>query len=130
MKPLQLTTIVALALGALLVSLLAEFAYRKNYVCGPDHHILQSMEDAIEVAKRNVTNRWKEFQDSRELLDAIDQTQNCCGVERTTNLSGVIEWNVSFMAEKAKKRFLLNMSLSNCGTVFSDSTFKMVEATR
>lgn len=122
--------IVMLVLGVLLVLLFAEFAYRKNYVCGPDHHILQSKEDAIKVAKRNVTNSWKEFQDSRELLDAIDQTPNCCGVVRTTNSSGVIEWNVSFMAEKAKKRFLLNMSLSNCGTVFSDTTFKMIEAIR
>jgi hypothetical protein len=121
------------ALTLLMGVWLAEFAYRKNNLCAPGDHPIQSESDAIKQAKirfsRSNYNRheiYGYFDEMPELV-AWDQGDGCCRVTRTRNIYGVIAWEVSLRGETdgeaIRRRVDAVLSLSNCGAVFTDESF-------
>jgi len=130
-KILRATAIMYLIMAAAIVAWFGEFAYRKNYICGPGEHIIQSDADAIKQAQlRIVRARY----DSHGMPGYIDEkpsvadfsSPDCCTVKRTLTWGGVIVWEVLLSGEtigEPKKRHVSAfMSLSNCGAVFDVSS--------
>ena len=123
--------ILSLLLFATIVSDMALFAYRTNNICGPRDHILQSEVDAIEVAKEWVSKRrsygWQGIS-GVDVRDAMNRTSDCCDATRSRNWSGVIVWQLSMYADRGADRIFVTMQLSNCGELFHDTHFSMVES--
>jgi hypothetical protein len=131
MKKIFRTRNVLLALAALLVVWMTELAYRKNNLCAPGDHLVQSEADAIKQAKIRFSRaRYERHEifghfDERPELVAWDQGDDCCKVT-TRNVYGVIIWDVSLQGgaegEATIRRVESVMSLSNCGAVFTDKS--------
>jgi len=120
-----------LVLALLVAVWVAEFAYRKNNVCAPGDHPIESEADTIKQAKIRLSraryDRDVSYGPDRPELVAWDQGDNCCKVTRTRNVYGVIVWEVSLQGETEgeaiTRRVDAVMSLSNCGAVFTDESF-------
>ncbi|MFZ5733507.1 MAG: hypothetical protein ACOY4O_12285 [Pseudomonadota bacterium] len=93
-----------------------------------------SQEGAVEAAKRLIAEdgffEERKFASASELPALINQTANCCAATRVRNEFFVIEWRVSVVAEKGNQRLVSNMTLSNCGAIFSGTRFQIIEARR
>jgi hypothetical protein len=126
-------------LALLIVGDLTAFAYRLNNVCGPGDHVIQSADDAIELAKVRI---FRARYGSHGIPGYVDEKPgyadfsqaDCCIVRRSRTAIGVIIWMVELRGEtigEPKKRYVNAwMELSNCGAVFSDSSFITAEPTR
>lgn len=120
-----------LGLAALLlllwIGLVTEFAFRMNS-CGPGDHVIQSEEDAIDVAKRKIVKDPRfsssSFGSAPDFVDDLKETNNCCSAVKTRNYSFVVVWEVRLFAQTAARsnqRIAVAM-LSNCGSyIFADS---------
>lgn len=108
-----------------------EFAYRTNNICEPNEHILQSEADAIEVAKEWVSKLpiydSREFGSGVDVVDAMNQATDCCYAVRTRKYNFVIVWEVATGAEKGNEHYSAHMDLSNCGAIFADTLFTMMQ---
>ena len=121
---------------ALIAVWFAAFALRTNYACGPDEHIIRSNADAIEQAQRRM---YKARYGSHGILGYVDEKPgntdfsqpNCCEVEKTITLNGVIVWEVGLEGEtigEPKKRHVSALiRLSNCGAVFDEDSYIIAE---
>jgi hypothetical protein len=124
----------------LIVGDCASFAYRLNNVCGPGDRIIKSEADAIKQAKARtfeahyITHGIAGYVDEKPAVIDFDHTDNCCKVTRSRNIYGVIIWKVDLDGEtigEPRNRLVgVNMSLSNCGAVFSDDSFISAEPKR
>jgi hypothetical protein len=133
MKKIFRTRNVLLALAALLVVSMTEFAYRKNNRCAPGDRLIQSEADAIKQARIRISranyvrHEIYGYVDVMPELVAWDQEDGCCEVTRTRNIFGVIIWNVvvrgNTEGEATERRVNAEMSLSNCGAVFTEDSF-------
>jgi hypothetical protein len=122
---------IVLLLAVLLAVWIAWFAYRNNNICLAGEHILQSETDAIEVAKNKlITDPFfssVDFGSAPDYLNLLDQTNNCCQAIRSRNFFFVVVWDVYLVAETPTKRLIALMGLSNCGAIFAETKFKMIE---
>jgi hypothetical protein len=124
-------TAFSLLLAVLIVGDSAIFVFRTNNRCGPRDHVLQSEVDAIEVAKewvskRNFYSLWGST-NGADVRDAMNRTPDCCGVTRSRNWDGVIVWRVDMEADRGADHISVEMQLSNCGEIFSDTFFSAME---
>jgi hypothetical protein len=125
-----------LAFAALIFGWFATFAYHMNYVCGPDEHTIRSNADAIEQAQRRM---YKAHYGMHGIPGYIDEKPgtadfsrpDCCEVEKTITLNGVIVWEVGLVGEtigeQKKRRVSALIRLSNCGAVFDEDSYIVAE---
>jgi hypothetical protein len=133
MKKIFRTRNVLLALAVLLVVWMAELAYRKNNFCAPGDHPIELEADAIKQAKirfsraNYMRHEIYGYVDVMPELVAWDQEDGCCKGTRSRNIFGVIIWNVVLggktEGEATERRVDAEMSLSNCGAVFTEDSF-------
>lgn len=119
-------------LVVLIVGWLGEFTYRKNNICGPGDHIIQSEADAIKQAQiRIIRARYGShgipgYIDEKPGFADFSRT-DCCSVSRTRTAIGVIIWQVSLhgetIGEPRKREVDAVMRLSNCGAVFDEDSY-------
>jgi hypothetical protein len=129
----------SLPIAGLIVGYCAWFSYRLNYVCAPGDHIIQSDADAIKQAQmriiraRYLSHGVPGYVDEKPGYADFTRT-DCCRVERSTTIFGVIIWNVELegktIDEPRQRHVSATMMLSNCGTVFDDESFIAAEPTR
>jgi hypothetical protein len=129
--------IVILLAAALIVGDCTSFAYRLNNVCGPGDRIIESEAAAVKQAKARtfeahyITHGIAGYVDEKPALIDFDHTDNCCKATRSRNIYGVINWKVDLdgetIGEPRNRHVGVNMSLSNCGAVFSDDSFISAE---
>ena len=62
-----------------------------------------------------------------DVRDTMNRTDDCCEATRSRNWVGVIVWDVSMFADRGAERIFVEMQLSNCGEIFSDTHFSTVE---
>jgi hypothetical protein len=127
------TIIMYLVMAAFVFALFGEFAYRKNYACGPGEQIIQSDADAIKQAQRQFFKA--RFHDISGYIDGTpgvaDFSQpDCCKVKRALTWTGVIEWEVTLegetIGEPKKRRVSALTTLSNCGAIFDEDSYVSV----
>ncbi|WJR76456.1 hypothetical protein [Bradyrhizobium sp. NP1] len=128
-----------LVLLVLVVGWHVRFAYRTNYVCGPDEHIIQSDADAIKQAQKLM---FKAHYASHGISGYIDEKPyiadfsqaDCCTVRRVLSANGVIVWKVSLdgetIGEPRPRHVSADILLSNCGAVFDDDSYIVAEPIR
>ena len=121
----------------LIVGDCAAFAYRLNNVCGPGDRFIRSEADAIKQAKARafeahyIGHGIPGYVDTKPAPIDFDHTDNCCEATRSRTIFGVLVWHVYLegetIGEPNKRNVGANMSLSNCGAVFSDESFISAE---
>jgi hypothetical protein len=131
---------VFLALVALLVVWMVEFAYRKNNLCEQGDHPIQSEADAIAVAKKKIVKNpffsSESFGSAPDFVDALERTENCCHAARFRNALGVIFWEVHLGAKMRPSASLYpgmpthfsshiaHVVMSNCGSISTSESYK------
>jgi hypothetical protein len=119
-----------LLLVVLVVGVHLVFAFRLNYVCGPDEHLIRYRVDAIARAEKRMFEAHYLPHDTPGYVDEkpyiADFSQpDCCHVEKTITWNGVILWQVTLdgetIGEPKKRHVSAYIALSNCGSVFDDS---------
>ncbi len=111
----------------LLVAFCVEFAYRTNS-CAPGDHVIQSEEDAIEVAKKKIVKSSyfssESFGSAPDFVDSLSETEGCCSATRSRTPFFVIVWEVSLSESVAKPNYrLAKVFLSNCGVIFTRKSY-------
>ena len=124
---------IILLLVTLFVGLNVGFAYRKNNICSAGDHPIRSEADAIKQARIRFSRANYHRHEIYGYLDEMpelvvwDQANRCCKVTRIRNVFGVIVWEISLQGESegeaTRRRVDAVMSLSNCGTVFTEDSF-------
>jgi len=121
----------SLLFAGLIVGECAFFSYRLNNVCRPGDHIIQSDADAIKQAQIKI---FRAHYGSHGIPGYVDEKPgyadfsraDCCRVRRSRTMMGIIIWNVELrgetVGEPAKRQVSADMWLSNCGSVFDDSS--------
>jgi len=123
-----------LSLPLLIFAWLGHFTYRLNNVCGPGEHLIQSEDDAIETAKaRALQARFGSVEGFTEKPSFVDfsHLENCCTAARIRTIFGVIVWEVYLnghaSGESSNWRVRAHLPLSNCGALFVDESFLLVD---
>jgi len=128
-----------LLLLLLFVGYCVEFVYRKNSICGPGEHVIQSDAEAIKLAQIQIFRApyvgFGRFDGvdiglpraAHGRPDNIDFSQpDCCKVTRTRSALGVIIWEVDLegvtIGEPTRRRITASILLSNCGAMFRDDS--------
>src|ERR1700750_2853147 len=93
-----------LLLVVLIVGFHLVFAFRMNYVCGPDEHLIRYKVDAIARAQKRMFKAKYLPHDRPGYIDgkpyiADFSRPNCCDVEKSITWDGVIVWGVALDGE-------------------------------